>query len=140
MSRYRHEYKYRINRCQEEILKTKADGLLNKDSHVDQNGAYYIRSLYFDDLSNSCYYENEEGTDPRAKFRIRYYNNDVENLKLEKKSKSRGMTRKEFCNLSKEQCQSFMEGKVPSSTSLSKELSSDTDKTLSFNKFGGFIQ
>lgn len=30
---------------------------------------YHIRSLYFDDYYNSCYNENEIGTDPREKFR-----------------------------------------------------------------------
>lgn len=116
MSRYRHEYKYRINRYQEEILKIKAEGLLNRDPHVEQDGSYFIRSLYFDDLANTCYYENENGTDPRAKFRIRYYNQDTERIKLEKKSKNRGMTLKESCSISKEQCQSFMDGVIPEST------------------------
>lgn len=113
MSRYRHEYKYRIDKCQEEILKIKADGLLSKDPHVEQDGSYFIRSLYFDDLSNTCYYENENGTDPRAKFRIRYYNSDIEKIKLEKKSKKRGMTLKESCSISAEQCQCFMAGLFP---------------------------
>ena len=116
MSRYRHEYKYRIDRCQEEILKIKADGLLSKDSHVEADGSYFIRSLYFDDLNNTCYYENENGTDPRAKFRIRYYNHNIDKIKLEKKSKNRGMTLKESCSISKEQCQCFMNGVIPKAT------------------------
>ena len=113
MSRYRHEYKYQIDRCQEEILKIKADGLLQKDPHVESDGSYLIRSLYFDDYADSCYYENEDGTDPRAKFRIRYYNFDTGHIKLEKKAKNKGMTLKEACTISKEQCCRFMEGFTP---------------------------
>ena len=83
------------------------------DAHVGAEGAYYIRSLYFDDYENSCYYENEDGTDPRAKFRIRYYNRDTGFIKLEKKSKTRGMTLKESSRITVGQCEEFMAGRIP---------------------------
>lgn len=115
MSRYRHEYKYIISEQQKNILMIKASGLMRKDSYVNEKGSYLIRSLYFDDWNNSCYYENEDGTDPRSKFRIRYYNGDASKIKLEKKIKNRGMTLKQTCAISKEQCEVFMSGKVPQS-------------------------
>lgn len=99
MSRFRHEYKYTIDSFQKVILHTRAEGLLLRDPHVENNGSYIIRSLYFDDCYDSCFFENENGTDPRSKFRIRYYNNDSSFLNLEKKSKCRGMTLKESCKL-----------------------------------------
>lgn len=115
MSRYRHEYKYVINNVQKNVLMIRADGLMQKDIHVGTEGSYIIKSLYFDDIDNSCYYENENGTDPRSKFRIRYYNYDTEHIKLEKKIKNRGMTLKYACSISKEQCEVFMMGKIPTS-------------------------
>lgn len=114
MSRYRHEYKYMLNSMQEQILICRAEGIMPRDGHVNNDGSYIIRSLYFDDLNDSCFFENESGTDPRSKFRIRYYNNDTEHIKLEKKSKMRGMTLKESCSLTKEECLLFMQGEIPS--------------------------
>ncbi len=101
MSRFRHEYKYFLNAVQEQILLPAASGVLMRDSHVDDSGTYLIRSLYFDNICNSCYYENENGTDPRSKFRIRYYGKDTGRIQLEKKSKVRGMTYKAMCLLTR---------------------------------------
>lgn len=113
MSRYRHEYKYMIDMCQESLLRITLDGLLCKDKHVGKQDFYAIHSLYFDDMENTCYYENENGTDPRAKYRIRYYNSDVSRLTLEKKIKNHGMTLKQSCRLSEEECRSMMQGFIP---------------------------
>ena len=113
MSKYRHEYKYMIDAGQEAVLCLKASALMQKDSYALADGSYGITSLYFDNYQNSCFYENERGTDPRSKFRVRYYNNDTGKLKLEKKSKSHGMTKKESCSITKEQCQMLMKGIIP---------------------------
>jgi len=122
MSRYRHEYKYVIDAKQEAILLLKVSALLKKDRYASDDGMYRITSLYFDNYQNACFYENESGTDPRSKFRIRYYNNDSGYLRLEKKSKSHGMTKKESCIITKEQCLMFMNGRIPPITKdMSKE-------------------
>ena len=110
MRRYRHEYKYIIDETQEIILYTLAQGILQRDSHVEADGMYTIRSLYFDDPYDSCFYENMNGTDPRSKFRIRYYNHDLTQIRLEKKSKMRGMTHKVACSLTMEECLQLMQG------------------------------
>jgi len=112
MNRYRHEYKYYLNYQQYNILLLKAKGFLSLDSHVDSTDSYTIRSLYFDDINNSCFYENEAGSDPRAKYRIRYYNNDISRINLEKKIKTRGMTLKESCDLTIAECQKLISGKI----------------------------
>lgn len=110
MRRYRHEYKYIIDETQENILYALAQGILLRDTHVREDGMYTIRSLYFDDPYDSCFYENMNGTDPRSKFRIRYYNSDTTQLRLEKKSKQRGMTNKISCSLTREECLQLMRG------------------------------
>ena len=109
-NKFRHEYKYMIDAAQQVILKQRCQGLLFRDIHAGQDGTYQIQSLYFDDSSNRCYFENENGVDPRAKYRIRYYNQDTAHLKLEKKSKVHGMTRKESCHLTPQECKILMEG------------------------------
>lgn len=111
--RFRHEYKYMLNALQEGILRVKAGGVLMPDAHTNEDGSYLVRSLYFDDVSDTCLRENEAGTDPRSKFRIRYYNGDTSRIMLEKKSKIRGMCAKESCRISERECQMFMDGQVP---------------------------
>ncbi|MCR4706578.1 MAG: polyphosphate polymerase domain-containing protein [Clostridiales bacterium] len=100
MKDYRHEYKYRIDPLQKERLRSALSTLLYSDSHTDERGYYSIRSLYFDDWDNRCFHENENGTGPREKFRIRMYNADPHTLRLELKQKRSGMTRKLSCPVS----------------------------------------
>ncbi len=110
---YRHEYKYLLNASDEAVLQMRAAGLLSLDSHAGSDGNYVVRSLYFDDHDDRCYYENEAGNDRREKFRIRIYDFDDRHITLEKKSKFRGMTNKISCSLTQEQCKEFMNGRVP---------------------------
>ncbi len=116
MGRYRHEYKYLIPASEECILMVRAAGVLLRDVHAGPAGSYTIRSLYFDDDCDTCLHENMAGTDPRSKFRIRYYNNDTQMLRLEKKSKCRMMTLKESCEITQEECLCLMQGKTPEIT------------------------
>lgn len=123
MSEYRHEYKYLINHAQAQILQVRVQALLEKDPYADETGIYVVKSLYFDDENNCCFYENENGTDPRSKFRIRYYNDDITNIRLEKKIKLHGMTKKESCMISKEMCQNLIDGKEALSVSAMDKTS-----------------
>ncbi len=95
------------------MLKVRLAGLLLPDPHAGKDGVYNIRSLYFDDYYDSCLRENEAGTDPREKFRIRIYNHSSERISLELKKKVRGKTQKLSCPLSEEQCRGLMEGRPP---------------------------
>lgn len=113
MNSYRHEYKYVIDAAQRQVLLIRASGLMQRDIHGGPDGAYLIRSLYFDDDRDTCFYENESGTDPRSKFRIRYYNNDTNVLRLEKKIKRHGMTRKDSCALTPDEAAILTEGGFP---------------------------
>ena len=109
---YRHELKYAISAAQIPLLKSRITGLMKLDSHAGADGIYNIRSLYFDDYHNRYYYENENGTDPRSKFRIRIYNHSSHRITLECKRKERGKTLKTSCPLTQEQTRLLMEGKV----------------------------
>lgn len=111
-TQYRHELKYLISAAQMQVLKARITGLIPKDPYVTENGGYTIRSLYFDDRQNRAYYENENGTDPREKFRIRIYNGSDAKIKLECKRKERGKTLKTSCSLTREQAEMLMRGEV----------------------------
>ncbi len=100
--RFRHEFKYFCTAAQTKMLQSRLRGIMKPDPHAGEDGSYRIRSLYFDDLHDRCYYENENGVCPREKYRIRIYNGGQELIHLERKRKIRGMTQKEGCRLSKE--------------------------------------
>lgn len=106
---YRHELKFWVTDVELEVLRYRLKAIMKTDSH--QNGAAYtIRSLYFDDWNSSCLKENEDGADNRFKYRIRIYDGSDSVIKLEKKSKIRGMTKKVSTGISREDCLSYMKG------------------------------
>lgn len=119
---FRHELKYLISGAQIPIIKNRINHLLPLDCHAGEDGCYSIRSLYFDDYANRCFYENENGTDPREKFRIRIYNHSTERISLECKRKERGMTQKTSCPLTIEQTQILMAGEVISNIGCQQPL------------------
>lgn len=110
---YRHEYKYKVDSCQAALLEVRAAAILQRDSHVEESDSYIVKSLYFDDYQDSGFWDNEDGYNVRSKFRIRYYDNKTDYIRLEKKSKRNGMTRKESCIITEEMCRSFMAGQIP---------------------------
>ncbi len=109
-SHYRHEFKYLVSSAQIPLLKSRIAGSVRQDPHAGSAGMYTVRSLYFDSLDNRCFHENENGTDPREKFRIRLYNGSLNRITLECKRKEHGMTQKTACPLSREQAQSLISG------------------------------
>lgn len=109
--KYRHELKYLVSSAQVEHLKMRMKAMLPQDVHADAGGGYNIRSLYFDDYDDRCYYENENGIDPREKFRIRIYNHSASRIVLECKRKECGKTLKTFCQLTERQAQTLIEGR-----------------------------
>ena len=109
--KFRHEFKYLISAAQLPLLKARVAPLLKPDSHAGQDGVYTIRSLYFDDYCDRCYYENENGTDPREKFRIRIYNHSTGKISLECKRKDHSKTLKTSCPLTEAQTRLLMQGK-----------------------------
>ena len=110
--KYRHELKYVISAAQIPLLKSRIAALMKPDPHAGADGIYSIRSLYFDDYNNRCYYENENGTDPREKFRIRIYNHSTDRITLECKRKEKGKTHKASCPLTLEQAELLIRGKA----------------------------
>ena len=111
--KYRHEYKYPLSKGEILIEDAKISMVAERDSHVNETGAYRIRSLYFDDYENSCYMDNENGVENREKYRIRIYNCSKERISLELKQKLHGKTHKSSCLITLSQCESLMQGRIP---------------------------
>lgn len=110
--KFRHEFKYLISAGNVIQIENRIKNLLPLDVNAKRDGKYTIRSLYFDDYDNRCFYENENGTDPREKFRIRIYNHSADRITLECKRKERGKTLKTSCPLTLEQTKMLMQGRA----------------------------
>ena len=84
--KYRSEWKYICEGQDLQIIRNRVAALLPLDQNVGKE-EYNIHSLYFDDYLNTCAFDNDAGNDERYKWRIRYYNEDRNLIKLEKKIK-----------------------------------------------------
>lgn len=106
--KFRHEYKHRINALDVMLLRQRLRPLLKYDENSKENGMYFIKSLYFDNYNDTALREKLDGVDNREKFRIRYYNNDTSFIRLEKKSKIKGLCAKEKAIITAEQCRKII--------------------------------
>lgn len=120
----RNELKYVCTEGELRQIAGRIRPLCRPDIHAGKDGVYRIRSVYFDDMDNRCFYENEDGVDPREKFRIRIYNEDFSHIFLECKRKERDMTQKESCLITKKQCEELL-GNRFSPEKLRNELLSE---------------
>ena len=106
---YRHENKFIISYAQAAAIENSICGILQRDKHLTGE-SYNIRSIYFDDYDHSCFYENENGIDPREKFRIRIYDGNGDFIRLELKKKEHLMTQKLQCALTRTQTERILVG------------------------------
>ncbi len=107
---FRHELKYLISHWDCDLLKHRLGGLLQRDAHVDENGQYKVRSLYFDDYWNSAYEEKMMGIANRAKYRIRIYNDNDKAISLECKLKRGSYIAKKKASLTRKEVYQILEG------------------------------
>ena len=107
---YRHELKYIIGYSDYLSLRARLSQVMKRDVHADENGCYRIRSLYFDNYRDKALREKIAGVAVREKFRIRYYNDDLSRLTLEKKCKNGDLCRKLAAPVTKEECRRLSAG------------------------------
>ncbi len=107
---FRHEKKHYISKSDHIALRQRLRAVMSPDPHTGADGVYQVHSLYFDDWRDTALREKLEGAPRREKFRIRYYNDDLSYIKLEKKSKIRGLCQKESTVITEEECRLLMAG------------------------------
>ncbi|MBR0351194.1 MAG: polyphosphate polymerase domain-containing protein [Clostridia bacterium] len=76
------------------------------------DGRYLIHSLYFDDYKDTSIYTTNSGLSERFKWRIRYYGEDLNYIKLEKKEKLEGRCHKKSCNITLDEYNQIVTGDV----------------------------
>jgi len=96
----RYEFKYIMSEEVTQAVEAEISKFMALDPYVaQQEDKYYvIRSLYFDDLSYSKYYDKVDGMKKREKFRVRTYTTDYDthaDAYLEIKGRYNAVTYKE---------------------------------------------
>ena len=106
---YRHEWKHEISYADLIAIRMRMSQIARRDPHT-VDGKYLIRSLYFDTPDDRALREKINGVDVREKFRIRYYDDDLSFIRLEKKSKKHGLGTKDNAKLSADEVKRIARG------------------------------
>ncbi|MGM0378932.1 MAG: VTC domain-containing protein [Bacillota bacterium] len=104
----RFEYKYLIDDHIYNLLKNELSIVLDSDKNHINNEGYVVYSHYLDDINNKDYYNSLIGFKKRKKFRVRYYNDNFDYIKLEKKIKIDDKVKKENIKINKKEYKSIL--------------------------------
>ena len=119
---YRHEIKHFITPADAVCIRQNLSAVASIDSHAQKDGAYRIRSLYFDDPMDTALHEKLDGVNERRKFRIRYYNADLSYIMLECKMKRDNVGCKLQQRLTEDELRRILAGDVAWMASSGKPL------------------
>lgn len=89
----RTEKKYIISAEAAAVLRERLLPFMKVDSQAI-DGAYRIRSLYYDTADADAFWEKADGWGERCKYRLRFYNGNFSFIRLERKEKLGELTRK----------------------------------------------
>lgn len=112
-----------MNNGELSLLKSRLSELMELDSHASKSGKYVIHSLYFDDYKDTSLYTTDSGLSKRFKWRIRYYDEDLNYIVLERKEKLSSRCHKKSCKLTIDEYEKIVTGNIT-------EILYDTDKKL----------
>ena len=119
---YRHELKYAVSEADYLAIRNRIRTIMTADPHVGEDGKYRIRSIYFDNADDKALKEKVSGVAKREKFRIRYYNDDLRFITLEKKMKIDSLCMKFDARISEEECRRILSGDIAWMIGHSDEL------------------
>ncbi len=103
----RHELKYYLSRTDYEYARILLATMMDRDTYSPERG-YPIRSLYFDDISDSSVIEKLDGIELRDKYRLRTYDPSLSWVKLERKRKHNNYITKTSIGLTKEEAEQLI--------------------------------
>ncbi len=83
----RKEIKFELNREEYYNIKKIIDKMANENQTIMKKEEYSVKTVYFENIYNSIMQGNIDGNPNREKYRIRMYNNNLNDLFLEKKIK-----------------------------------------------------
>ena len=97
----RTEQKYNLNPQEKAHLEFVLNGALHRDIHSIGQG-YMVRTLYFDTWDDQDFYDKVDGLETRRKIRLRIYEPNAHDAKLELKEKQGSLQRKRSLQLTQE--------------------------------------
>jgi len=109
---YRHELKFNIPYADYVAMRVRLRAVMKPDPHVNGDGRYLIRSIYFDNSDDKALREKTDGIGKREKFRIRYYNDDMSFIVLEKKIKDGNLCIKYDARITEDQLRQILIGDI----------------------------
>ena len=118
----RHEMKFEISYVEYMILRGRLKAFLQLDKHTVSPEGYFIRSIYFDSYNLNALEEKNSGIMKREKYRIRYYNGNMDKCMLECKIKQGTRIQKESCPITKQQAEDLIAGNVQCEKLLTDDL------------------
>ncbi len=110
--KYRHELKYNINQGEDYLITSRLRKVLSHDKYAGSKGTYFVNSLYFDTPYDKALREKKEGVKNREKFRLRYYDDCHDFIRLEKKMKTNGLCSKNSAVLTRQQAEKIIRGEI----------------------------
>lgn len=105
----RTELKYYLTMRQYYLLKNVFDQVMERDAY-SLHGPYTVTSLYFDDSNNTDYKDSLSGISDRKKHRIRFYNQNFDFIKFEKKVKRQYKSSKQSFEISQFEFEGLLQG------------------------------
>ena len=108
-NRFRHELKYAVSYPDYLAIRNRIRKIMTTDPHASAEGLYRIRSIYFDNSDDKALREKTDGVAKREKFRIRYYNDDLSFITLEKKMKINDLCLKCDAAISEDECRRILD-------------------------------
>lgn len=106
---FRQEKKYWMTQVDLQRLSARLDSVMRQDPHNGAQG-YIIRSLYFDTLWDTDYYDKIDGVDLRRKIRLRVYDPAASFAMLEMKQKEGNYQKKRSLRLERSDAQMLSQG------------------------------
>ena len=106
----RHELKYFINPAELDVLRARLRPVLALDRHCAGGKPYLIRSLYFDDIEDTAWYDKQAGVEHRDKYRIRIYHYSDKEIFLERKRKIGDFIQKSSVQITRRLCDQLCDG------------------------------
>ncbi len=126
---YRVEKKYRIPTWQAAGLYQRLRYVMQEDAH-NGNDSYMVRSLYFDTFRNDDYFDKIDGIEDRQKIRLRIYDTEEKQAKLEWKIKHNRAQIKKSLLLPKSEAEALIEGDYEVLKRREEKLAQDLYHTI----------
>lgn len=122
---FRNEIKYVVPIEKAVYIREHFDNLLERDGYC-VNGAYSVRSVYFEAIDGRDFFDKLAGVNIRKKVRLRIYNNDKALCKLEIKQKYGELQRKDSMIIDSGDVNELLDGKFD----VLKKYFNDTETSV----------